>query len=165
MKTKRQAGVYEGFEPCYDGESRLLILGSFPSVKSREVGFYYGNKQNRFWKTVYGFFGERVSENIEDKKDFLRRRRIALWDVVVKCEIVGSSDSSIRGEEVADIPSLLKTSKIERIYCNGTKCYGLLGERFPQLLSAARLLPSTSPANPRFSAQVWYDALQFLKED
>ncbi len=80
-------GIKRGFAPVYDGNSKVLILGSFPSVKSRRVDFYYGNKQNRFWKTVCGYFGEEVPPTVEEKKDFLARRHIALWDVALECEI------------------------------------------------------------------------------
>lgn len=149
----------EGFAPVFDGESRVLILGSFPSVKSREIGFYYGNPQNRFWKTVCGFFSEEIPAFVEGKREFLLRRGIALWDVVHACEIVGSQDASIRGEEVAYIPSVLRQSKIEKILCNGKKSYSLLSEHFPDLMEMARLLPSTSPANPRFSADIWREEL------
>lgn len=149
-----------GFGPVYDGDSRVLILGSFPSVKSREIGFYYGNRQNRFWKTVCGFFGEEIPDSIEGKRAFLLRRRIALWDVVESCEIVGSADASIKDEVVADIPSLLNGSKITAIFCNGTKSYSLLAEKFPELLHMTVKLPSTSPANPRFSAEIWTKELE-----
>lgn len=152
-------GEFEGFAPCCDGDSVLLVLGSFPSVRSRAEGFYYGNPQNRFWKTVCSYFGEPVPKDIEGKKDFLRRRRIALWDVVVFCEIDGSKDASIRKERIADLPALLKGSKIGRIFCNGGKSYELLEREFPELLSVTQKLPSTSPANPRFTAEAWHKEL------
>lgn len=147
-----------GFEPFFDGESVLLILGSFPSVMSRAEGFYYGNPQNRFWKTVCGYFGESAPETVDEKKAFLKRRNIALWDVVTSCEIDGSKDASIREEQVADIPALLAKSKIKRIFCNGNKSYELLQREFPALTNITQKLPSTSPANPRFKAEVWYQA-------
>lgn len=149
----------EGFPPVYDENSVLLILGSFPSVKSRAEGFYYGNPQNRFWKTLCGYFGERIPEGIAAKKEFLFRRRIALWDAVISCEIDGSKDASIRNARVAELPALLKKSGIEAVFCNGSKSYSVVEEHFPELLSIATKLPSTSPANPRFSAAVWYAAL------
>ena len=151
-------GFFKGFDPVFNEESRLLILGSFPSVKSRKEGFYYGNPQNRFWKTVCGYFGEGVPVSIAEKKDFLLRRKIALWDVVTACEIEGSQDSSIRNEEVADIKALIASSKIERIFCNGGKSFELLEREFPQLLTITQKLPSTSPANPRFTAEAWHRA-------
>ncbi len=148
-----------GFAPVYDGESRILILGSFPSVKSREVSFYYGNPQNRFWKTLASVFGAEVPEDIEGKKAFLHGCGIALWDVVESCDIVGSSDASIENVTLAEIPRLMHAAPIEKIFCNGSKAYALLGEHFPQYIDMAEKLPSTSPANPRFSAEVWKRAL------
>ena len=148
-----------GFEAEYDKESRILILGSFPSVKSRRVEFYYGNGQNRFWRTVCGFFGEEIPEDTAGKKEFLHRRHIALWDVVMACDIVGSSDALIRGETVADVPALLNVCPVKKIFCNGAKSYALFAERFPKLLPMTEKLPSTSPANPRFSQAVWHAAL------
>ena len=94
--TTKDGRVKIGFPPVYDTHSEVLILGSFPSVKSREISFYYGNKQNRFWKTVCAFFGEDVPDSVEGKKAFLLRRKIALWDMVTECEIVGSADASIQ---------------------------------------------------------------------
>ena len=148
-----------GFEPVFDGNSRILVLGSFPSVKSRAEGFYYGNPQNRFWRTVCGFFGEEVPISVTDKRRFLLDHGIALWDVITDCEIVGSADASIRDEIVADIPSVLRGSRITAILCNGTKSYSLLAEKFPELVPMAVKLPSTSPANPRFSKEVWHKEL------
>ncbi len=150
----------EGFPPVCNGESELLILGSFPSVMSRRAEFYYGNPQNRFWRTVCGFFGEEVPSDREGKQEFLLRRRIALWDVVLSCEIEGSADSSIRNACVADIPALLSKSSIRQIFCNGGTSFALLEKHFPQLLPIAKKLPSTSPANPRFSEAVWHSALE-----
>ena len=93
-----------GFEPVFDERSRLLILGSFPSVKSRKVQFYYGNKQNRFWKTVCGFFGEEIPESGVGKKAFALRKRIALWDMVTECEIEGSADADLKNAYSAPRP-------------------------------------------------------------
>lgn len=154
------SGRIGGFAPCADTESRLLILGSFPSVKSRAEGFYYGNPHNRFWRTVCAFFGEIVPADVAGKKDFLARRHIALWDVVLSCEIQGSADASIREEEVADVAGLIEGSKIRAVFCNGKLAYRLLTERAAPLAVPVLCLPSTSPANPRFDAAVWQDALQ-----
>ncbi len=156
------SGHAKGFAPVYDSQSRVLILGSFPSVKSREVGFYYGNPQNKFWRTVCGFFHEEVPDTTEGKRAFLLRRKIALWDVVISCEIVGSSDASIRDEVVADIGGLLENSNISVVLCNGNKSYALFAERFPQYIPMAKKLTSTSPANPRFSAEEWTAALKSI---
>lgn len=148
-----------GFEPFAFPDSELLILGSFPSVKSRAQGFYYGNPQNRFWKTVCAFFGELPPADIDGKKDFLFRRKIALWDVVTACEITGSSDASIRNEKVADVAALVANSRIRAVYCNGKTAYSLL-MREPPANVPILCLPSTSPANPRFLAAAWEEALR-----
>ena len=145
-----------GFQPIYDENSRILILGSFPSVKSREIDFYYGNKQNRFWKTVCSFFGEEIPISVEDKKLFLQRNKIALWDVVMSCEIEGSADVSIKNAEIADIPFVLQHSKIEKILLNGTLAYNLFVDNFGVNMHIPYIkMPSTSPANPRFNAEIW----------
>lgn len=149
-----------GFQPVIDEQSRLLILGSFPSVKSRETGFYYGNRQNRFWRTVCGFFGEEIPGDPAGKRAFVLKRGIALWDIVARCEIRGSSDPSIRNEAAADLPALFaRPQKIRRILCNGSAAYELLARYYSAYLPIARKLPSTSPANPRFSERVWFEAL------
>ena len=149
----------EGFPPFYEGKCRVLILGSFPSVKSRQTGFYYGNPQNRFWRTVCGFFGEEVPPDVEGKKAFLIRRNIALWDVVHSCEIRGSSDASIRREKVAKLDEVFLNCGAGAILCNGKKAYGVLEAEYPSLLPVTELMPSTSPANPRFQKEAWEEAL------
>ncbi len=150
---------FEGFEPVFDDKSRVLILGSFPSVKSRAQGFYYGNPQNRFWKMLCGYFGEEIPQTVAGKIEFLKRNHVALWDMVCSCEIEGSSDASIRGERVADVFSVTERAPIERILCNGAKSYALLTESAQALLEISERLPSTSPANPRYDQAVWYEAL------
>ena len=147
--------IKKGFSPVYDEYSRVLILGSFPSVKSREVAFYYGNKQNRFWRTVCGFFGEEVPENTEGKKDFLVRRQIALWDIATACEIEGSSDASVKNAEIADLSRIFSTAKIEKILLNGTLAHTLFLKKYANINIPYSKMPSTSPANPRFSAEIW----------
>ncbi len=149
----------EGFAPVFDENSRVLILGSFPSVKSRAVGFYYGNPQNAFWRTLGAFFGEELPKDIAGRREYLLRRRVALWDVVMSCTIEGSADASIEGERVADIAGLVAGSRIRRILLNGATAYKLFIEHFPALVPMGRKLPSTSPANPRFSFGPWMEAL------
>ncbi|MDR3293342.1 MAG: DNA-deoxyinosine glycosylase [Clostridiales bacterium] len=154
--------MYRGFEPFFDENSRVLILGSFPSVKSRESGFYYGNKQNRFFKTLSRFFGDTVGENIEEKKAFLRRYRIALYDVIEECEITGSADDKITAYRPADIDAVLKNAPIEKILLNGTKAYSVFREFYPE--KECVLMPSTSPANVRYDYDKWARELEFLIE-
>ena len=151
---------FEGFEPVFDRESRVLILGSFPSVKSRQEGFYYGNPQNRFWRMMAAFFGEEIPRTVEEKISFLHKNHVALWDMVASCEVKGSQDASIKDASAVDLRPILSAAPIEAILCNGTKSFGLLSKYFPQLLPLARKLPSTSPANPRFSAADWRAELE-----
>ena len=154
-----KAAFCEGFAPVFDENSRVLILGSFPSVKSRETGFYYGNPQNKFWRTLGAFFHEEPPKDPEGRRAYVLKHGAALWDVVISCTIAGSSDASIQGETVADIASLVKGSNIRRILCNGTTAYNLFQRHFPELVPIAKKLPSTSPANPRFCVEPWFEAL------
>lgn len=117
--------VTHTFGPVFDEASRILILGSFPSVKSRENQFYYGHPQNRFWKMLAEITGEKAPGTIEEKKIFLRNNRLALWDVIASCEIEGSSDSSIRNVAANDMDIILRQAPIEKILCNGGKAYEL----------------------------------------
>jgi hypoxanthine-DNA glycosylase len=144
-----------GFLPVFDKNSRILILGSFPSVKSREIAFYYGNKQNRFWRTICGYFGEQIPETTQGKREFLQRRNIALWDMAVSCEIEGSADSSIKNVEIADLSEIFKTANIEKILLNGTLAYELFLSRYSDCNIPYIKMPSTSPANPRFQEEIW----------
>lgn len=146
--------VVHTFEPIYDGQSEILILGSFPSVKSRENQFYYGHPQNRFWKVTAGVFGEEVPLTIEEKKCFLLRNHLAVWDVIASCDILGSSDSSIRNVVANDMDVILKKAKIQAIYANGDKAYQLFlkycrKEGQPKVCK----LPSTSPANAAWNVE------------
>ena len=149
-----------GFPAVYNQESRLLILGSFPSVQSRKIDFYYGNKQNRFWSTVCGFFGENVPEDKTGKIDFLIRRKIALWDMVTECEIDGSKDSSIRCAITADLDRIFQESKIEKILLNGSLAYRFFVEKYGEISIPYRKMQSTSPANPRFTKEEWWKELK-----
>lgn len=149
----------QGFSPIFDANSELLILGSFPSVKSRAQQFYYGNRQNRFWKMLFAYFGESVKEEVAAKKEFVLRRHIALWDIVEECSIVGSSDASIADYSLADIPSVLNAAPIRMIFLNGATAYNLFCSRYAAIAVPYRRLPSTSPANPRYDQSAWFAAL------
>ena len=143
--------IIHPFKPVIFKESRVLILGSFPSVKSREVDFYYGNKNNRFFKILEVIFDEKIGESKEEKIDFLKRHKIALFDVVKSCEIVGSSDSSLSVKEVNDIGKLIENTDIEKILLNGKKAF----EIFQKYIKIDKIkyfyIPSSSPANASFS--------------
>ena len=132
------------FEPVFDKNSKILILGSMPSPKSREVGFYYGHKQNRFWKVLSALFDEENLDDIEFKKEFLLRHNIALWDVIKSCKIAGANDNSIKDVKVNDFSLILKNAKIKAIFTLGTAATKYL-KKFTNLTSIQ--LPSTSPAN------------------
>ncbi len=148
-----------GFEPFFDENSRVLILGSFPSVKSRQIDFYYGNKQNRFWKMLCGYFGEEVPNTTEGKKQFLLHRNIALWDMITSCEIEGSADASIKNAEVADLSKVLSKAKIKKILLNGTLSYDIFIKNYADISVSYQKMPSTSPANPRYQEAIWKEAL------
>ena len=153
-----------GFPPVYDANSRILILGSFPSVKSREVSFYYGNPQNRFWRTICGYFGDGIPETTEGKKNFLLRRNIALWDIATACEVEGSADSSIKNVELADLSEIFRAAKIEKILLNGTLAYELFSSRYEWCGIPYIKMSSTSPANPRFKEEIWHTELNTVFE-
>lgn len=146
--------VVHTFEPVFDDKSEILILGSFPSVKSRESQFYYGHPKNRFWKVTAGVLGEEVPQTIAEKRAFLLRNHIAVWDVIASCDIMGSSDSSIRNVVANDMQMILRQANIHAIYANGDKAYQLFlkyckEEGQPEVYK----LPSTSPANAAWSVE------------
>lgn len=141
-------------DPVWDEESRVLVLGSFPSVKSRESGFYYGHPQNRFWRVLSLVCGEMLPRTVDEKKAFLHRVHIALWDVAAVCRIEGSSDGTLRLVEANDIEPLLEGSRIGAIFVNGRvaeKNYRRFME--PKYHRCAWALPSTSPANAAWSLE------------
>ena len=144
--------IVHSFEPVYNIDSEILILGTLPSVKSRENNFYYGHKQNRFWKVLATLLKEPLPETIEEKKAMLLAHRIALWDVIQSCDIKGSSDSSIKNVQPTDIGMILEKTNVTQIYANGNKA-GQLYKRyqFPVTGIEAMVLPSTSPANAAWS--------------
>lgn len=154
--------------PFYDRDSRILILGSFPSVKSRESRFFYGHPQNRFWKLMAGLFAEPVPVTTEEKAGLLRRHHIAAWDSIHACDIEGSSDSSIRNVEPNDFTPLLETADIRQIYANGRKSYEIYTKYcLPQTGREAVLLPSTSPANAAWNmerlTEAWSVILKYIE--
>jgi hypoxanthine-DNA glycosylase len=149
--------------PVFDKDSRILILGSFPSVKSREEGFFYGHPQNRFWRVTAGVFGEAPPTSVDEKKSFLLRNHIALWDVIGSCEIDGSSDSSIRNVTVNDLSVILGTADIQEIFLNGKKADQLYRKYlFPVVKRDGICLPSTSPANAAWNMEKLLDAWKII---
>ena len=144
----------------------MLILGSFPSVTSRETCFFYGHPQNRFWKTLAGVYGETVPNTIDEKKAFLLNHGIALWDVIASCEIEGSSDVSIKNAVPNDLTLILHAAQIERIYTNGGTAHRLYRRYLEkQTGMEAICLPSTSPANAAWTAERLRDAWGVILEE
>lgn len=138
-------------EPVYDSFSRVLILGSFPSVKSREAGFYYAHKSNRFWPVISSLFSVEL-DSVEKKLSFLHAHHIALWDVIASCDIDSSSDASIRMVIPNDISMILERTRVERIYVNGGKAYELYQRMLEKKTGREAVrLPSTSSANASYS--------------
>lgn len=140
--------------PVYDSDSRILILGSFPSVRSREEAFFYGHPQNRFWKVLSAVYSCVVPMTTEEKKCFLLEHGIALWDVIASCDIVGSADSSIRNAVPNDLSRILQEANIRRIYLNGKTTEKVFNKyQRDQTAVEAVCLPSTSPANAAWSLE------------
>lgn len=144
--------VTHEFEPVFSQDSKVLILGTFPSVKSRENQFYYGHPQNRFWKVIARLTDSEVPVTIEEKKTILLEKGIAIWDVISSCEIKGSSDSSIKNVVPADLSRILENCNIRQIYANGGTAKKLYDKYSKNLTNREIIgLPSTSPANAAYS--------------
>lgn len=153
-KSSAYQHVTHCFAPVYNEQSRVLILGTFPSVKSRQQQFFYGHPQNRFWKLLAMLTNTDIPSSIEEKKTLLLNNKIAIWDVIESCDIIGSSDSSIRNVVPCDIRRVLNQAPIEAVFGNGAKACSLY-ERYllPQTGRPIEKLPSTSPANASFSLE------------
>ena len=165
MKIQEYQKLQHEFAPVYDTNSKILILGSFPSVKSREQQFFYGHPQNRFWKVIAGLTESKVPQTIEEKKKLLLEHGIAIWDVIESCDIIGSSDSSIKNVVPADIERVVANSKIQNIYANGGTAKKLY-EKYSQKKTGREIigLPSTSPANAAYSLERLLECWQEVKK-
>ena len=154
------------FGPLYDASSRILILGSFPSVKSREQNFFYGHPQNRFWKVVSGLLGEPLPKTIEEKREMILRHHIALWDTIASCTVTGSSDASIKDVVPNDLSVIFGAADIRTVYCNGAASWSLYEKYIrPVTGRAAVKLPSTSPANAVWSLERLSEAWSVILKD
>ena len=156
--------IVHNIPPLYNKNSETLILGSFPSVKSREAEFFYGHPQNRFWRVLSGVFCCDVPQTIEEKKRLVLENRLALWDVIAECEIIGSADTSIKNVKPNDISEIIKNSAVSRIFVNGRtaeKYYIRYIEK--QLGQKAICLPSTSPANAAWSLDRLIDTWRVIR--
>ena len=168
MAQKREESfehVVHGFAPVWDERARVLVLGTLPSVKSREQNFYYGHPRNRFWKLLALLFGASEPQSVEEKKALLLENGVALWDVVRECDIRRSADGSIRNAAANDLRPILDGADIRAIYANGTKAKELYDRLIlPVTGREARALPSTSPANAACSLEALAEAWRVIKE-
>ncbi len=156
--------VVHPIQPIFNEDSRILILGTFPSVKSREGQFFYHHPQNRFWKVLAAVCETDVPSSIEEKIQFLLANKIAVWDVIQSCEICGSSDSSIKNVVPNDLSVILDHSKVNHIYANGNKSYELYNRYCLSKVGRDIIkLPSTSPANASFSLERLIEAWKVIK--
>jgi len=150
--------------PVFDENSRVLVLGSFPSVKSREEMFFYGHPQNRFWRVVAAVFGAPVPETVAEKRELLLSHGVALWDVLAACEIAGSADSSIKNAVPNDLTPILSAAKIEKIFVNGKTAEKYYNKYMKNALGReAVCLPSTSPANAAWSPEKLLEEWKIIK--
>lgn len=165
MAERKTEQIAHEFAPVFDSNAKILILGTFPSVKSRESGFYYGHPRNRFWKVLAALTGYQVPGTIEEKRNMLLECRIAVWDVIARCDIAGSSDSSIKNVVPADLSRILEHCYIEQIYANGGTAKKLYDKYAAHVYGRDIIgLPSTSPANAAYSLErliaCWSEKIQ-----
>ena len=177
MKTESPTIVVHEIEPVWNKESTVLILGTMPSPKSREAGFFYMHPQNRFWKVLPQVFGETLvyannapqkDKAVEERRGFLIKHKIALWDVLKSCEIQGAADSSIKNAVPNDFTEILSQSQIKRVFCTGKTAFALWHKYCATLYESrfdvtVACLPSTSPANAQYSMEKLVDAYSVLK--
>ncbi len=157
--------ILHPFAPEYDENSKILILGSFPSVKSREQMFFYGHPQNRFWKVTAAVFNSPVPQTIDEKKAFLHKNRIALWDVIASCEIEGSADSTIKNAAANNLSEILENSQVKRIFVNGKTAEKYYNKYTKEKTGITAIcLPSTSPANAAWNIERLTDAWKIIRE-
>lgn len=155
--------VVHTIPPLYDSHSRVLLLGSIPSPKSRAVGFFYGHPQNRFWRVLAAVLGESVPQTIEEKRAMCLKHHVALWDTIARCDIAGASDTSIRNAVPNDIGKLVRESEITRIFATGGKSAELYRKLIePALHIPITQLPSTSPANAAWSLERLVEAYRVI---
>ena len=154
------------FGPLFSGNSRVLILGSFPSVKSREQQFFYGHPQNRFWKVLAALYHQEIPATVEQKKELILANGLALWDSIGSCVITGSSDASIREVRANDLSIILDQSPIRKIFCNGKTSWQMYEKPIrPATGREAVCLPSTSPANAQWSLEKLIEAWAVILEE
>lgn len=150
MESRYQTIIHP-LNPLFDEKSKILILGSFPSVKTREQGFFYGHPQNRFWKILASILNEKIPAEIPEKRKMLIKNKIAIYDTIYQCDIIGSSDSSIKNVMPSDLSKIIKNSNIKQIFCNGGTSYKYFQKYHEKILNMKAIkLPSSSSANARY---------------
>ena len=165
MKNTELRLITHPLAPVFDENSEILILGSFPSVKTREMGFFYGHPQNRYWKVLTALYGDDFPETVEERKNFLLRHHIAAWDVIYSCEIRGSSDASIRNVTPTDLTLILDHAPVKKIFVNGKTAEKMYRKYTEERIGRpAVCLPSTSPANAAWSLERLIDAWSVILE-
>ena len=165
MKNQNYETIIHPIPPTYNADSRVLILGSFPSVKTREMMYFYGHPQNRFWKVMAALFDEPFPATVDERHTFLLEHRIAVWDSIGQCSIIGSSDSSIKDVVPNDLSPILKAADIRGIFCNGKKSWEMYHKYIePSTGISAAVLPSTSPANAACRLEDLIDAWRVILE-
>ncbi|MDO5047699.1 MAG: DNA-deoxyinosine glycosylase [Anaerococcus sp.] len=167
MDKNKYTRVSHPLRPLYNEESKILILGSFPSIKTREYGFFYGHPQNRFWPIMENLFGIKLTRDIDERKKFLYKNKIALYDSIYQCDIIGSSDASIKNVIPSDLSKVVRGSKIGQVFLNGGASYKYYKAYHEDKLKIGGIkLPSTSPANARYRLDdlldVWKIILDYL---
>ena len=151
--------------PLFNEESKTLILGSFPSVKSRETAFFYGHPQNRFWAVIAEIYGYEKPQTVEEKKKLILENKLAMWDVIQSCEIEGSADSTISNVTANDLSIILENSRVDRIFVNGKTAEKYYKKyTYPKTGIKAFCLPSTSPANAAWNIEKLVDAWKIISE-
>lgn len=162
MKAER---ITHAFSPVFDSESRILVLGTMPSPKSRELGFYYSHPRNRFWPVLAKILGEEIPVTPEEKKNFCLWHKIALWDVLKECEIEGASDSSIKNAVPNDISIILNSADIKAVFATGTTAVKLYKKFIePEIGIPVIALPSTSPANAKIKFEELCEEYKIILE-
>ncbi|MDD7306476.1 MAG: DNA-deoxyinosine glycosylase [Peptoniphilaceae bacterium] len=152
MTEDKYQTIRHPLKPYYNNDSQVLILGSFPSVKTREYGFFYGHLQNRFWPLLEQIFSVNLGRQIQERKNFLKDQKLALYDCIYQCDIIGSKDSSIKNVIPTNLKEIVENSQIKHVFCNGATSYKYYKKYHEKIIGIKAIkLPSTSPANARYS--------------
>lgn len=157
--------IIHPLQPLYNSQSEILILGSFPSVKTREYGFFYGHPQNRFWPMISAIFGEALSTEIEERRKFLLKHYIAVYDAIYQCDIIGSSDATIRNVIPSDLSKIFQEADIQQVFCNGSTAFKYYQKYHADTFGIEAIkLPSTSPANAACCLNRLIDSWQVIRD-